>query len=230
MLLPSMLATGVLTNLMVPSLAAFQDERERFAAAYRRAVTLVALVGCPMAVGLALTAQEAVTLIYGGKWLAVAPMVTWLSIAGITQPFYNTTGWLFTAVGKAKAYLLLTVTNAVILVAAFFLAVPYGVLAVAAAYGVVMGLLLLGPAMWWAHQCAAIKLRDTAIQLLPVFLCVAVMACAVIASGQAAAFIGLDWLWNLFIKVVVGVLVYGFCAYRFMPAHVKSEIFGIFSR
>lgn len=228
MLLPSMLATGVLTNLMVPSLAAFQDDRERFGAAYRRAVTLVAFVGCPMAAGLALTAEESVRLIYGEKWVSVAPLVVWLSIAGVTQPIYNTTGWLFTAVGKAKAYLLLTVINAVVLSIAFFVAVPHGALVVAAVYGVVMGVLLLGPALWWAHHCAAIELGDTAVQLWPVFLCVMVMSCSVIGSGWLATFFSLDWQAILGVKVLTGIAVYLGCARWLMPADLQKEILGLF--
>jgi len=230
MLLPSMLATSVLTNLMVPSLAAFQDDRKRFGAAYRRAVTLVAFVGCPMAAGLALTAEESVRLIYGEKWLPVAPMVVWLSIAGITQPIYNTTGWLFTAVGKAKAYLALTVINAAALAAAFFATVPHGALAVAMAYGLVMGLLLLGPALWWAHKCAAINMRDTVLGLWPVFLCVAVMICSVIASASLALALGLDWQATLGVKIVIGILAYVGCAAKVMPAHLKAGVLGLFMR
>jgi PST family polysaccharide transporter len=230
MLLPSMLATGVLTNLMVPSLAAFQDDRERFGAAYRRAVTLVAFVGSPMAAGLALTAEESVRLVYGEQWLPVAPMVMWLSIAGITQPIYNTTGWLFTAVGKGKAYLLLTVINAVVLASAFFAAIPYGPLAVATAYGIVMGLLLLGPALWWAHRCAAIKLRDTALQLLPVCLCVAAMIAAAITSAKLATLGGLGWQAIFGIKVATGIVAYLVCAAWIMPAHIRSEILAGFRR
>ena len=230
MLLPSMLATGVLTNLMVPSLAAFQNDSDRLGAAYRRAVVLVALIGSPLAAGLALTAEESVRLIYGEKWLPVAPMVVWLSIAGITQPIYNTTGWLFTAVGKAKAYLLLTLTNAMVLAVAFFVAVAHGPLAVAAAYGIVMGLFLLPPALWWAHRCATIQLRQTTLLLLPVGVCLVAMTCAVIASAKFAAWVGLGWQMTFGIKVVTGVLVYLAVAAIILPEHIRYEIFKVIKR
>ena len=230
MMLPSMLATGVLTRLMVPSLAAFQDDHDRFGAAYRRAVALVAFVGCPMAAGLALTAEEAVRLVYGEKWVSVAPMVVWLSIAGVTQPIYNTTGWLFTAAGKAKAYLLLTVMNAVVLVIGFFVAVSHGVLAVSAVYGVLMGVVLLGPSLWWAHKCVSIKLSETVKQLRPVFLCLVVMICAVMVVDWSLGLGELDWSLRLLVKVLVGVFFYAVCAHNFLPVSLKSEIFGLFGR
>lgn len=223
MLLPSMLATGVLTNLMVPSLAAFQNDRERFGRAYRRAVTLVALVGSPMAVGLALTAEESVRLVYGDKWLPVAPMVAWLSLAGITQPIYNTTGWLFTAAGKAKTYLLLTVFNAVVLVSAFLLAVPHGTAAVAATYGVVMGGVLLGPALWWAHRAAGLPLHRTLVRLFPIALCLALMAAVVFAAGRLGSAVGLAWPAVFALKVSVGFVVYTLLVVRLVPREVWGE-------
>lgn len=223
MLLPSMLATGVLTSLMVPSLAAFQNDRERFGSAYRRAVALVALVGSPMAAGLALTAAEAVMLVYGEGWLAVAPMLMWLSLAGITQPIYNTTGWLFTAVGKAKTYLLLTVVSAVTLILGFIVAVPYGATAVAATYGVVMGVVLLGPALWWAHRAAKLRLRDTVRQLLPIFVCIVLMVGAVFITARLAQLSGLGWQAAFSLKVVVGIFVYALAVINIVPRHVWYE-------
>lgn len=223
MLLPSMLATGVLTNLMVPALSAFQDDRARFGAAYRRAVTLVAFVGSPMAAGLALTADEAVRLVYGEKWLPVATMVVWLSLAGITQPIYNTTGWLFTAAGKAKAYLVLTVINAAALTAVFFAAVPYGADAVAAMYGIVMGLILVGPAMWLAHRSAGISLGATTRDLLPVLSCVVAMSVAVLAAAELASRASLTWQATFVIKVAVGITAYLACAAWVMPQQIKTE-------
>lgn len=209
MLLPSMLATGVLTNLMVPSLSAFQHDVARFGAAYRRAVRMVAFIGCPMAVGLALTAPEAVRLVYGEKWGVVVPLLLWLSIAGVTQPIYNTTGWLFTAVGKAKLYLLLTVGNAAVLTLTFLLTVPYGPTAVASGYGLVMGLLLLWPAMHLAHRAGGLRLADTVRSLAPVAAALVLMASAVYAMDLICQSLGVAWLWTFGIKAAVGVLAYG---------------------
>lgn len=208
MLLPSMLATGVLTNLMVPSLSAFQNDIARFGSAYRRAVRLVAFVGCPIAVGLALTAPEAVRLVYGEKWAPVVPMLLWLSIAGITQPIYNTTGWLFTAAGKGRLYFAVTVVNCAVLALTFFAAVQLGAVAVAMGYGLVMGLLLLWPALYLAHRAASLNLLDTVKSLAPVFLSVGVMATAVFFAGLVSSGFDLAWQIVLTIKVVVGLFFY----------------------
>lgn len=208
MLLPSTLATGALAGLMVPALSAFQNDSARLGAAFRRAVRLVAFVGCPMAAGLALTATEAVRLVYGEAWSPVAPMLMWLSIAGLSQPIYNTTGWLFTATGRARAYFGLTLINGFVLAGVFLWAAPRGALAVSMAYGLVMGIVLLLPSLWTAHRAAGIRLRHTLADLWPVLLAVLIMAAAVYGAGVVMDWARMDWRSTLAAKVAVGVLTY----------------------
>lgn len=224
MLLPSFVATGVLTNLMVSSLSAFQSDVKRFGEAYRRAVRLVAFMGCPMAIGLALTASETVQLVYGEKWQPVVPMLLWLSIAGITQPIYNTTGWLFTAVGRAGSYFVMTALNAAVLATTFFWCVRYGATAVAMGYGVVMGIILLWPALWMAHRSAEISLIDTGKSLLPVLAACGIMALAVFVVGSFARFAHWGWQSTMLLKVFLGIFTYMFCAKRFLAGMIRADL------
>ena len=208
MLLPSTLATGVLTGLMVPSLSSMQSDLPRLASAYGRAVRMVAWVGMPMAVGLVLTAAPAVRLVYGPAWEGVVPLLVWLSMAGITQPIYNTTGWLFTATGRAGRYLWLTAVNTALLGTMFIITVAYGPQALAMGYGLVMGLLIPLPALWFAHVSAGIPLRPTLAALAPVCALNLGMAGAVYLAGLAAHGLGLAWGAAFALQAGVGVAVY----------------------
>ena len=224
MLLPSMLATGVLTNLMVPSLSVLQDDKERFANAYRKALKMIALIGCPMALGLALTADEMVNLIYGSQWQEVVPLLTWLSIASVTQPLYNTTGWLFTAVGKAKAYLWLTVLSGILLSISFYLALPYGALGIAKAYGIVMGVVIFFPALWLAHKIAGLSFICSLKELLPVAFCLLIMLLTVLAVDIFITQFLLSWIFVLIIKIIVGVVSYTATVFFVMRNTVMRDI------
>jgi O-antigen/teichoic acid export membrane protein len=221
MLLPSTLATGVLTGLMVPSLAALHGHPERFGSAYRRAVRLIAFVGAPIAAELALVAPEAVRLVYGERWAPVVPIVTWLSVAGITQPVYNTMGWLFTSSGRATAFVWTTLVNAIVLSAVFFVAAPYGALAVAIGYAVVMGLLLPGPALWAAHWSAGIPFLATIRSILPVFACVAAMAVCVASVRMAVE--SLAWQLRLASEIAGAGVVYGAFAWLFLRPMLQED-------
>ncbi|MFH4455589.1 lipopolysaccharide biosynthesis protein [Vibrio alginolyticus] len=230
MLLPSMLATGILTKLMVPSLSALQGDKERFGNAYRRSLRMVAFFGCPMALGLLLTVDEMVLLVYGEEWQPVIPMLMWLGIASITQPLYNTTGWLFTAAGKAKSYLWLTVISGLVLVIAFFIALPSGALGIARAYGLVMGLIIFIPAMWLAHKVAGLNFRQSCSYVFPVFLCLVGMAITVIGIDYFVGTLDFSWQLKLATKIAVGVFSYSFLALIFMKSFIKKELFSMFNK
>lgn len=224
MLLPSMLATGVLTNLMVPSLSAFQDDMQRFGNAYRKALRMVALIGCPMALGLALTADEMVNLIYGDQWRPVVPLLVWLSIASVTQPLYNTTGWLFTAVGKAKIYLWLTLISGALLSLSFYFALPYGALGIAKVYGIVMGVIIFFPALWLAHKVAGLSFAHSLAELRPIFISLSVMTCAVLVAEQLCSSLQLSWHSLLIIKISSGVVSYAIVASFLMRKFFVNEL------
>lgn len=230
MLLPSMLATGVLTNLMVPSLSVFQDDAERFGKVYRRALRMITFVACPMALGLALTADEMVHLVYGDRWQSVVPLLIWLSVASITQPLYNTTGWLFTATGKAKPYLWLTVINGLILTATFFLALPGGALGIAKAYGIVMGVVIFIPAMWLAHKAAGLSLKHSLFDIYPVALCLLGMFFSVVVVSYGLSAVNISWQIVLAVKIVVGVLSYTLFSLMLMREFIKKDVLSMLKK
>ncbi|MEF3075908.1 lipopolysaccharide biosynthesis protein [Methylobacter sp. Wu1] len=206
MMLPSMIATSVLSQLMVPSLSALQDDRERFGKAYRKSIRMVAFIGCPIAAGLAIVAPEMVLLIYGEQWAPVVPILIWLSIASITQPIYNTNGWLFTASGKAKSYLAVTVTNAIVLIGTFIFTIKGGAVGIAIGYAIAMGLFLPWPTLYLAHQAANLRVRDTYRILIPVLSVTAIMSIIALMCGFLAKEINLIW-WNiLIIKIFSGIM------------------------
>lgn len=224
MLLPSMLANGVLSGLMVSSLAAFQGDRERFAQAYRRALRLVAYAGTPLAVGLALTAAPAVRLIYGPGWEAVVTLLYWLSLAGITQPVYNTNGWLFTAAGRGRDYLMLTIVNSVLLGAVFFITVPLGVEALAQGYGIVMGLVIPLPALMLAHKAAAIPFLPSLRAVAPVYALNAIMAISVWMTWILAEALGWSRMAAFPLQVGVGVTSYLILTPLLLRDMMRNEI------
>ncbi len=230
MLLPSMLANGVLSGLMVSSLSAFHGDLNRFGSAYRRALRLVAYVGTPIAVGLALTAGPAVELVYGPNWSAVVPILLWLSLAGITQPIYNTTGWLFTAAGKGWTYLWLTVASTVLLGAVFFWMVSSGTVAVAMGYGLVMGIVIPMPALWLAHRAAGISFRPTLAFLMPVVLINAVMAAGVWVVAALAQHYGMGQMLTFALQVVTGIVIYLALTPIILNDMMKSDLAPYFSR
>lgn len=168
MTLPSMLTTGALTGLMVSVLAKHQNNTDLFHLYYKRALRLIVLFCFPIAGYFLVFPEDIILLLYGSNWTNTVPLLQILSIASLTQPLYNTMGWLFTAKGNSKPMFYWGIISATILSAGFFIGVQWGTIGVAWSYSLVMGIILSFSALAFAHNIADISLIKTIVFLIPV--------------------------------------------------------------
>jgi O-antigen/teichoic acid export membrane protein len=208
MLLPTYIAAGSLMGVTVPAMSRLFDDRVRMASVYRKAVATIGLFSFPLGVGLAVTAPEAIRLVYGTKWQPVAPLLFWLSIAGIALPIHNTLGWLYIAAGKAKQMFFWGLGEALVLSLGFWWGVQWGASGVAITYALLMLFALTIPALFLAHRAAALSMLQTVSTLKTPFLASLVMGLAVWVSGEILVSTGVGWGAILCVKVAIGVLVY----------------------
>lgn len=208
MMLPSILAAGTLSSVMTPALSALQGEPARFGAAYRKAARWLAVVSFPVAAGLALVSDEAIRLVYGEQWLPVVPILAWLSIVSLTNPIYGTYGWLFTAVGKGRVYLYSSIAATIAIVTAFSIGIQWGVVGLAAAYAIVMSVVVTVPMLYVAHRAAGLEFAPTLRVLRPAAIATAAMSLGVFALGFALDTGDIHWMPQLVAKVAVGGLLY----------------------
>ena len=206
-MLPATLSTGSLMGVMVPSLSTLSFDHKRMADAYRKALAAVAASGCPLSVGLAVTAPEAVRLVYGPKWAPVVPLLVWLSIAGVLQPLHNTMGWLFVVSGKSREMFSWGLVATAVLAAGFFIGITRGPLGVAVAYGLTMGVLAV-PALYYAHRVAGVDFRTTLQTIAPFLTAAMIMGLSVVAIGHVLVMVRIHWLTILALKLTIGVAVY----------------------
>ncbi|MDB5352380.1 MAG: polysaccharide biosynthesis protein [Planctomycetota bacterium] len=214
--LPTMLALGTLDGVMVPALSALHGDPERLGHAYRKSLQWIALVSFPLAAGLAVTAPEAIRLMYGPRWLDIVPILLWLSIAAICCPLYNTIGWLYIASRNGRRYAQWTIGSTALLVAGYLLGARWGACGVAASYGLLLTLILAWPGLYLAHRAAGLELRPTVRMILPILGATALMAAVCFGTGLALETAGVGWAWRLLIKVAVGVVVYAAANHRFI--------------
>lgn len=214
MLLPSVLATGPLTGAVVPALSVLAREPLRLRQAYLKAVSAIALLSFPAAVGLAVTAPETTRLVYGPKWAPVAPLLVWLSIAGIFQPVHNTMGWLYIVAGKTSQMFLWGLSSAAVLASGFSFGIRWGALGVAVAYAILMTFVLTAPALYFAHRAAGLKLQETANAAAPLLVRALVMGAAALLAGRLAERVAMGWAGVLAAKVGAGAAVYIYLSWR----------------
>ncbi len=193
---------------MVSALSALAHDRSRFAAAYGKAIQMIAFVGCLFSVLLGVTAEESVRLIYGPTWAPVVPLVLILSFPAAVVPIYNTTTWLFLSVGKSKQMFLLTVFLTPLVAAAYLCGVAWGTAGIALTNAFLFTLPIPVIALAVAHRAAGLPLLKTLQSVAPIVGCGAAAALAAWGAGYAGQRAGIHWAAILALKLMVGTAVY----------------------
>jgi O-antigen/teichoic acid export membrane protein len=214
MTLPTLMASSMLTAVMIPALSALQHDRARMAAAFSRSIRWISLLGCPAAIGLAACAPDFVRFIYGLKWMPVVPMLLWLCIAGALQPVQAAVGWLYVVTGRSRAMFFVGVGTSSLTVAAFFVGIRYGAVGVARSYAVANTCLAL-PVMVIGHRIAGLKLRQTLAQLAPLLAASIIMGAAVVLIRVVCR--STDYRARLALEIMAGIGIYLVCLRVGMP-------------
>ncbi len=205
MTVPTLLASGMLSGVMIPALSALRGDRDRMAAAFLRCIRWITLLGCPVALGLAACAPEFVRFIYGPRWAPVVPMLLWLCVAGAIQPVQAAVGWLYVVTGRSRAMFLVGLGASAVTVAAFFVGIRFGAVGVARAYAAANTCLAV-PVMLIGHRIAGLELRRTMAVIMPLFGASIVMASCVLFVGLLCK--GTDYRLRLVLEIAVGASTY----------------------
>lgn len=178
-MLRDLLCTAVY-QVAMPLFSRLSDDRESLFVAYNRAVQLTTFLTFPVFVGLAVCADDAVTIAFGADWIAAAPYFAIVSLLGplFFTRMYSVT--LLRAVGKPAAPAIEVVVQT--LAAAVFMVV-FGKYSIMYAMGAWSARLLFsGPVdMWLTRKASGMPyLRQLRGAGAP-FVASVVMACAVLA-------------------------------------------------
>jgi O-antigen/teichoic acid export membrane protein len=99
--------TNATTRLAMPRLAALQHEPLALAEAYGDLAQLQALVGLPVAVGLAIVAPQLILLLMGEQWGAAGEPARWVALGAIPVFLVGPAAALFLALGRTTLNLVL---------------------------------------------------------------------------------------------------------------------------
>jgi O-antigen/teichoic acid export membrane protein len=122
-----------LNAVAFPAYAQLQNDPSRLSWSFLKAIRLILLVSCPLYVGLALTAEEIVRILFVEKWLGMIPM---LRIIALAMPFMTLQilfGPALNALGKPQIAMRNAMFGAVMMGGTFAIAVNFG--SIGMAYG-----------------------------------------------------------------------------------------------
>lgn len=134
MLIPVSQITGVISNVLFPSLAQIQDDKVRIKKIYLKVTKLLSFVTFPLMFGLCALAEPFVQIVLGEKWMPMVPVLRYLSIVGAFQSIGTLNGNIFQATGKTKYQFWVGFTPRLLYVVAIVCGLSGGVESVAAYY------------------------------------------------------------------------------------------------
>lgn len=116
-----------LNEVAFPAYARIQQDRAALSAAFLKAVRLIMLVTCPLYFGLAVVADDAVELVLGSKWGAMAPIVSVLALGMPMFTLYSLFAPAVIALGRTEITMRSAMLGAFAMPAAFLFAIRWGV-------------------------------------------------------------------------------------------------------
>lgn len=142
--LPTTMVAHVIAKVAFPLYSKLQEDREKLSEAFSNTMRMIVVLTLPLAIGLAILAEEFVLLLFGQKWLPMVKMLQLLLIYSSLRPMFDNTGELFTAIGKPK-------------IAGIILLIQAG------------AVLLLCPLMIWLWQASGAAIAVGLVMALGVF-------------------------------------------------------------
>jgi O-antigen/teichoic acid export membrane protein len=217
MMYPIQNVTSILSDVTLPAFSRIQDDNRRFADAYVRSCSLIALITFPLIAGLGVVVQPFALAVLSSKWAAVIPIFQILAPVGMFQSVQSTTGSIYVAKGRTDWMFRWGIVSTVLYVAAFLIGVRNGVAGVAGAYAIAY-FLMLYPALAIPFRLIDLSVGDFMRRLWPQFLITGLMAAVCMGWLRLLIARGILNAWvQLASTVLLGGGVYLFLMLYFRP-------------
>ncbi len=207
MMLPPRNLTNVITPVMVPIFARYQDDKVTIYNSYLNIVKFLATIGFPLSVFLFFSAHEIVNLIYGPQWEQTVPVFKILaSIVGI-QIIYSSAGSVFLSINRTKLMFIYGIISSIILIGSIILAITWGNSIVAVSYAVVFAFVLNFILVY--YMLITIALKQSYLRFIKVLLFPLVISVAMIIPLMIYSFFDSENIFlSLAIKTAIACLIF----------------------
>ncbi len=187
MLFPIQNISAVLGRVMFATFSRMQEDAARIRAGFLRLSKYVALVACPLMLGVFVFAPEFVALVFGGQWSEVVPLLRLLAVVGLLQSLGTNVGIIYLTKGRTDLMFYWGLLAAAVITTAIIIGLQWGVEGVALAY-LLANLILFVPGLLIPFLLIGLRLKEFfATIAAPVVL--GVTACV---AGAAVKFILTD--------------------------------------
>lgn len=180
-----------------------QDQPERMRQAFFESTRAASVISMPVFVGISVVATFAVPLVFGEQYAESGEVLRVLALIGVVHGVSYLNYAVFTGVGRPDYVMKLATVRTVANVIAFVIAVPFGIVAVSAAF-VARAYLLMPLNVFVLKRAIDISARRYFANFLPALLSSLVMAIAIYGVSQ----LPIGDMSRLVASIVVGVVAY----------------------
>ena len=122
---------GSIQAVMLPALAAQQDDTERVKSIMRRSIATSSFIVFPMMLGLAVVGKPLVILLLTEKWLPAVPFLQIFCISYALWPLHTANLQAINAMGRSDIFLKLEVIKKIVGLVILGVSIPFGIYALA---------------------------------------------------------------------------------------------------
>jgi O-antigen/teichoic acid export membrane protein len=106
--LPQTELIGPLSRPLYPAYSKFHDDLTRLRNAYLQVLSVTATIAASAPAGIALTAEDLLSILFGAQWVSVAPIMPWLALACAATSISGSAAPVLNALGLARRMAILS--------------------------------------------------------------------------------------------------------------------------
>ena len=148
----------VLMQVLFPVLSKIKDDKERFKRGYLKCLSFVSLVSFPVCMGMMVSADHFIMVLYGKKWEAAIIPFRILCFSGMAKSILTTMGAIYKSKGRPDIELKWNAAFFPVIVVCVFIGSYYGLIGVAIGMTVTSYLHFI--TLWRALHLAEIRIKS----------------------------------------------------------------------
>ena len=204
-------------DVLFPSLSIKQNNSEELITMLRKANKVVSYIVFPILMGMALCGKTAISLLLSDKWLPAYPFLCIFCCEYAVSPLSSINNNAFKAIGRSDITLKIQMIVRLLGIASLFIAIKYGVLAIAISSFLTAFVELLTVSLS-GKIILSHKIRNQILDLCPAILLTLVMGIVLFFLGA----LPINKFVILVIQVVSGIVIYFVLSHLFQ---VESYVF-----
>jgi PST family polysaccharide transporter len=167
--MPAQKISGIIGNVLFPSLSKIKDDKNKAKNMYLKAMRLTAFITFPLLGGLIVFAEQFTEIVFGKQWLPMVITLQLLSILSLVESVFVFTTSLFYSQGATKLNFKISVLFGITNITVFYFGSQYSIETVALLLIIVYFIFLL-PKVYYATKLIDLRLGIVFSNILRLFL------------------------------------------------------------